>query len=440
MAASTQAPNAWRVLALLFAANLLNFFDRTLPAVVAEPIRREWGLNDFELGLISTSFVLVYAVAGLPLGRWVDHGSRRVVLALGLAVWSLFTGLAGLASTFVAFLWLRAMVGIGEASYAPAANSLVGDLFPSARRARAVGLFMLGLPMGLLITYFAVGPIVTAFQSWRAPFYLAAIPGLLLAFACLRIREPARGAADAIAADRAPPPQPFRALMRIPTLWCLVGSGLSINFAAYAANAFLVPLFMRHFGLALTPAANLTGLICGATGLVALPLGGWIADKLHQRSERGRLRFGAYCLALAAVGTTLALTVGADSAFWFTLWFALGWLCYFAYYPCVYPALHDVVEPRLRGRAMALYFAAMYLLGGAAGPLVVGGLSDHLATQAMHAAGATVVSEAHKAAGLFDAMALVPVMLAITAAFVLLAMRSFPADARAMRGVASPQA
>ena len=90
MAASTQAPNAWRVLALLFAANLLNFFDRTLPAVVAEPIRREWGLNDFELGLISTSFVLVYAVAGLPLGRWVDHGSRRVVLALGLAVWSLF--------------------------------------------------------------------------------------------------------------------------------------------------------------------------------------------------------------------------------------------------------------------------------------------------------------------------------------------------------------
>ena len=270
MAASTQAPNAWRVLALLFAANLLNFFDRTLPAVVAEPIRREWGLNDFELGLISTSFVLVYAVAGLPLGRWVDHGSRRVVLALGLAVWSLFTGLAGLASTFVAFLWLRAMVGIGEASYAPAANSLVGDLFPSARRARAVGLFMLGLPIGLLVTYFAVGPIVVAFQSWRAPFYLAAIPGLLLAFACLRIREPARGAADAIAADRAPPPHPFRALMRIPTLWCLIGSGLSINFAAYAANAFLVPLFMRHFGLALTPAANLTGLICGATGLIAL--------------------------------------------------------------------------------------------------------------------------------------------------------------------------
>ena len=106
----------------------------------------------------------------------------------------------------------------------------------------------------------------------------------------------------------------------------------------------------------------------------------------------------------------------------------------------MYPALHDVVEPRLRGRAMALYFAAMYLLGGAAGPLVVGGLSDRLATQAMHAAGAATVSEAHKAAGLFDAMALVPVMLAITAAFVLLAMRSFPADARAMRGVASPQA
>jgi MFS family permease len=438
MTTQTQAPNAWRVLALLFAANLLNFFDRTLPAVVAEPIRREWGLNDFELGLISTSFVLVYAVAGLPLGRWVDQGSRRVVLALGLAVWSLFTGLAGLATTFVAFLCLRAMVGIGEASYAPAANSLVGDLFPSARRARAVGLFMLGLPIGLLITYFAVGPIVAAFQSWRAPFYLAAIPGLLLAIACLRIREPARGAGDAIAADRAPPP--MRALLRIPTLWYLVGSGLSMNFAAYAANAFLVPLYMRHFGLALTPAATLTGLVCGATGLLALPLGGWIADRLHQRSERGRLGLGAAGLLLAALATSLAMAWGVDSVAVFTAWFALGWLCYFVYYPCVYPSLHDVVEPRLRGRAMALYFAAMYLLGGAAGPLVVGGLSDRYAHEAMRMAGASTLAEAHRATGLYSAMALVPLMLALTTVFLLLAMRRYPADARAMRAAAAARA
>lgn len=169
MTASTQAPNAWRVLALLFAANLLNFFDRTLPAVVLEPIRREWNLSDFQLGLISTVFVLVYAVAGLPLGRWADRGSRRLLLALGLAVWSLFTGASGLATSFAAFLWLRIAVGIGEASYAPAANSLIGDLFPPEKRARAIGVFMLGLPVGLLLVYFSVGPIVAAFGSWRAP-------------------------------------------------------------------------------------------------------------------------------------------------------------------------------------------------------------------------------------------------------------------------------
>jgi MFS family permease len=421
------------VLFLLFLANLLNFYDRTLPAVVAEPMRKEWGLSDFQLGLVTTAFVVVYAIAGLPLGRWADRGSRRTILALGLTVWSVFTGAAALVSGYVGYFLVRMGVGIGEASYAPTANSLIGDLFPPSKRARAISLFMLGLPLGVMLAFFTVGPMVQALGSWRAPFVVAAVPGLLLALFLFRIREPARGAADAMQPDAAPPARPIRTLLAIPTFRWIIGSGLSLNFAAYAINSFIVPLLQRHFGLPIGQAALYAGLITGATGLVGLIMGGWLADRLHQRSEHARLRFSALALVAASLATAAALATGGTSAALFTALFAAGVLAYYSYYACVYPALLDVVAPRLRGTAFAVYFAAMYLLGGAFGPAAVGALSDHLAKTAMVAAGSNAMSESFKAAGLYNAMYLVPVMLGATALCVYLASRRFAADARAMR-------
>lgn len=169
---ATQAANAWRVLFLLFLANLFNFFDRTIPAIIVEPIRLEWHLSDFQLGLLGTAFTLVYAFAGLPLGRMADNGSRKKLMGCGLAVWSGLTAVNGMVGSFWTFLLVRMGVGIGEASYAPAANSLIGDLFPAHRRARAMGLFMLGLPLGLLLAFFTIGAMVKAFDSWRAPFFI----------------------------------------------------------------------------------------------------------------------------------------------------------------------------------------------------------------------------------------------------------------------------
>lgn len=433
MSDDRQAPNAWRVLFLLFLANVLNFFDRTLPAVVAEPMRKEWGLSDLQLGLVTTAFVVVYAIAGVPFGRWADRGSRPTILALGLTVWSGFTGAAALVSGYVGYFLVRMGVGIGEACYAPTANSLIGDLFPPARRARAISLFMLGLPLGVMLAFFTVGPMVQAFDSWRAPFVVAAIPGLLLAWVIYRIAEPARGAADALAVDTAPVARPIRTLLAIPTFRWIVASGLSLNFAAYAINSFIVPLLQRHFGLPIGQAALYAGLITGATGLLGLATGGWLADRLHQRSEHARLQFCALALFAAAAATVAALGLGGSSVALFAGLFAAGVLGYYSYYACVYPALIDVVAPRLRATAFAVYFAAMYLLGGAFGPAVVGALSDALAQAAMRSAGSEQMNEGFKAAGLYDAMYLVPAMLAATALFVFLASRRFAADARAMR-------
>ncbi|MBU3057002.1 spinster family MFS transporter [Pseudomonas indica] len=428
-----QAANAWRILCLLFLANLFNFFDRTIPAIIIEPIRMEWSLSDFQIGLIGTAFTIIYAIAGVPLGRLADTGARRKIMGWGLAAWSGLTAINGLAWNFWSFLLVRMGVGVGEASYAPAANSLIGDLFPAHRRARAMGIFMLGLPLGLLLAYFTIGAMVKAFDSWRAPFFIAAVPGLVLALFMFFIKEPQRGAAEAVKSASTPVDKPVRKVLAIRTFWWLVIAGLTFNFATYACNSFMVPMLQRYFLLSLQQAALATGVIVGVTGLVGLTLGGWVADRLHLKNERGRLLFGAFSMFVASVATGFALFSGRIEIGLFVTVFSIGWLFSYNFYTCVYTSIQDVVEPRLRATAMALFFAGLYLLGGGLGPVVVGLLSDHFAQAAMSAAGAVEMTEAFKAVGLHDAMYLIPAALFLAMLCLVQAARSFGRDAANMR-------
>lgn len=428
-----QAANAWRILCLLFLANLFNFFDRTIPAIIIEPIRMEWSLSDFQIGLIGTAFTIIYAIAGVPLGRLADTGARRKIMGWGLAAWSGLTAVNGLVWNFWSFLLVRMGVGVGEASYAPAANSLIGDLFPAHRRARAMGIFMLGLPLGLLLAYFTIGAMVKAFDSWRAPFFIAAVPGLVLALFMFFIKEPQRGAAEAVKSATTPVDKPVRKVLAIRTFWWLVIAGLTFNFATYACNSFMVPMLQRYFLLSLQQAALATGVIVGVTGLIGLTLGGWVADRLHLRNERGRLLFGAFSMFVASVATGFALFSGRIEIGLFVTVFSIGWLFSYNFYTCVYTSIQDVVEPRLRATAMALFFAGLYLLGGGLGPVVVGLLSDHFAQAAMGAAGAVEMTEAFKAVGLHDAMYLIPAALFLAMLCLVQAARSFGRDAANMR-------
>lgn len=438
MQQSQQAANAWRILFLLFLANLFNFFDRTIPAIIIEPIRMEWDLSDLQLGLIGTAFTIVYAIAGVPLGRMADTGARRKIMGWGLAVWSGLTAVNGLAWNFWSFLLIRMGVGIGEASYAPAANSLIGDLFPAHKRARAMGIFMLGLPIGLLLAFFTIGAMVKAFDSWRAPFFIAAVPGLLLALFMFFIKEPQRGAAEAVKAQTAAVEKPLRKVLAVRTFWWLVVAGLTFNFATYACNSFMVPMLQRYFLLPLEQAAIATGVIVGLTGLVGLTLGGWLADKIHQRWQTGRLLFAALSMLIAAVATACALFAGRVEIAVFVALFSIGWLFSYNFYTCVYTAIQDVIEPRLRATAMALFFAGLYLLGGGLGPVAVGVLSDHYSQAAMLAAGASEMNESFKAIGLHDAMYLIPVAFLMAMLALVQASCCFVSDAvRMQRGMAA---
>ena len=151
---------------LLFGINMMNFYDRQVVGAIGEKIKVEWHLSDGQLAGLTTAFIILYAIVGIPLGRLADVGSRKRVLALGVTIWSLFTGLSGLASTFAAMIVCRLGVGVGEASAAPAANSLIGDLFPARQRARAISIFMLGLPVGTGASYLISGLVVQATGGW----------------------------------------------------------------------------------------------------------------------------------------------------------------------------------------------------------------------------------------------------------------------------------
>jgi MFS family permease len=419
-AAGRQAPTqeedrpsgtAWRVLLLLFFGNLLNFFDRVIPSIVVEPLKHEFGLSDSDIGVLAAAFTVIYAVFGVPLGLLADRWTRKKIMGWGLAVWSVLTAATAGATGFTSLLLIRLGVGIGEATFAPAANSMLADLYPAKRRARATGLMQLGLPLGLVLAYFTIGLIAQAFGSWRAPFLFAAVPGLLLALCFFFVREPGRGAAEVgPIALAGPGDRPFRRIFSVPTVWWIVFAGVGSNMASYSVNTFTVPLFQRWFGASLTSAAALTGVVVGLTGLVGLTAGGWLADRAGHRSPMARVLVGAVAMLVAAPLALVALGLGRDAVGAYVAIFGIAWLLQYVYYVAAYPALADVVPPRLRGTAMALYFAANYLLGGAVGPVVTGVLSDSYAK----AAGGPAPEAA--AIGLHSAMAaVVPITLLVAA-------------------------
>jgi predicted MFS family arabinose efflux permease len=319
----------------------------------------------------------MYAAAGVPLGRWADVGRRTHILSAGVAVWSVFTLLSGKAWNYASLFALRLGVGIGEASCAPAANSLLGDLFPREKRARALAIFMLGLPLGLSLSSVVSGRLAQQW-GWRVALLVAGLPGLAVALLCLFIREPARGASEqhAIGASRREG-SPVLQVLRIPTLWWLIVSGALHNFNMYALGAFLAPFLQRYYGLNIGQAGDVSACAyaCGGLGLF---FGGWACDRIVRHRISGRLEISAASLALSTGCFLLALGQPSGDAWGFGAWLLPGCFFLYVYYSGVYPTIHDIVEPALRGTAMAVYFFAFYLIGAAQGPLLTGWLSDYI--------------------------------------------------------------
>lgn len=422
------APGARRMLFWLFLAMFLNYYDRTIPAVVMEPIRLEFGLTDTMLGLLNAVFTVTYALFGILLGRLADVGVRKQVMGIGLIAWSVATALSGAATGFGWFLLARVGVGIGEASCAPTAQSMVADLYPSERRSRAMGLVMLGLPLGLVAAFFSGGAIATAMGSWHAVFWLAAIPGALLGGVMLMMPEPPRQAAAWDAGSGGIGPA-LRGVWAVASLRWLTLGAIGFGLAGYVGTGFMVALLQRHFHLPLIQAGVVSGVIIGATGLVAMVGGGWLADRLQQRWYAGRLGLSTLASMAGAVLTLCALYLPSTQVTWFVLLFSIGWLATYLFPVCAYPALQEVVAPRRRGVAMAVNLAVGNVVGGGCGVVLVGVLSDRFALASARTAG-QALDDVHRGAGLATAMLLIPVAMAIMALATWRASRHFAADQR----------
>jgi len=430
--------NARVALAVLFGINLMNFFDRQLPGALAEPIRHEFDLSDTQLGILGTVFTLIYAAVGVPLGRLTDNWTRTRLIAVGVSFWSLLTAASGLASSYAVFVAARLGVGIGEASCAPASQSLIGDFFPASRRARAMGIFMLGLPLGLFGAYMVAG-LIGELWGWRAAFLIAAVPGFVLAGLSLLMREPQRGATEpAPAVPAAEARSAFRTVLRIRTLWWIVVSGILFNFNTYAINTFQSAFLQRFHELGLKEASTVSAVSLGLAGAIGLFLGGWLGDRLHASCANGRVLLAAICMGVAAPLVFVALQQPKGSVLLFTVFIGASSAMTFVYYSTVYSAIQDVVEPRLRGTAVSLYFFAMYVLGASFGSTIMGALSDHFAQQAMLAAGAPLMAASFKATGLHSAMYVIPALMILCAGSLFGAARTVAGDMENLKRRTAP--
>jgi MFS family permease len=410
-ASAPRASGSWP-LAVLFLVNVLNFYDRQALGAVTEPLRREFHLSDTQLGALTTVFTVLYAVAGVPLGRLADTWSRKRLLAIGTAVWAGLTGLGGLAASYGMLAATRLGVGIGEAVCAPAATSWIGDVVPPERRARAMAWFMMAVPVGGMLSFAVTGPVAQA-HGWRVALALAALPAAALVPALLWLREPVGRASRPAQPNqgrrahkrRGHPGPPH--LLRIPSFWWIVASGAVVNFVLYSFSTFLPAFLTRFHGLSVARAGFWTGIGSGVAGILGALAAGALGDRVSGHRGRGRMLLagGAALLAAPLAFCAIRLPAGRAALAIPLIMAAYGLLQ--SYYGLVYATMQDIVAPGLRGAAMGTYFMAMYLCGASFGPLATGGLSDHFARAA---AGSGAITETARALGLRQAMYLIPAL------------------------------
>jgi predicted MFS family arabinose efflux permease len=381
----------WLIVALLL-LNTLNFADRAILSILAQPIKEDLQLTDAQLGILQgLGFAILYSLLGLPLGWLAERVSRKNLIAACVAVWSFMTALCGLTGNFFTLLLGRIGVGVGEAGFQPPMASLVADHFRADRRGSVMSIILLGSPLGFLLGQ-SVGGWVASEWGWRTAFYVLGVPGVLLALvAWLTLREPPRGLVEGrIAAE---PPPTLKAT--IVTLWAkptfrhlLVGFVVA-GFAMNAIAQFVLPFYLRSFGLPLATVGVLFGVVAFSSNGLGMLLGGLGTDRLSRRDARWPLWGPAVMLTLAA-----PLYFGAFASQAFVASLALIWFANLALASHLAPSLatvQNVTHPRMRALATALLWLAMGLLGTGLGPTLLGVASDFFAERA-YAAGDFIAS------------------------------------------------
>ena len=373
---------AYVTLVVLFSANFINFLDRQVVAALAPILKDYWHLTDVQVGLLGTAFEVLYALAPVPIAVLSDRWLRRKVIALAMVVWSGAMAVTGGAVSYRMLLLGRAALGLGEAGYGPSALAWLSDIFPSTHRSRVVGFHDLGVMLGSAAGY-ALGGVLGRALGWRPAFYIAALPGFILAVLVWLLPEPDKGQSEYQALGAGPeaarsPAIPattmVKELLSMPTMLVVYVAGTLISFATGGLVYWLPSFAVRAHGFSEGEAGFLIGAVTVLTGAAGVLSGGFLADRLLRRTPSGRLlTIGAsfvagFPLALAAIlvlDQTLFIVLAALAMYLFSF-----------YSPCMGPLIHQVVRPNLRATAIAFYLLVIHILGYATGPAVVGWFSD----------------------------------------------------------------
>jgi MFS family permease len=374
-------------LGLLFVVYVFNFIDRQILSILLEPIKADLGVSDTAMGFLTgIAFALFYTVAGIPIARLADRGTRRTIIAVGLAVWSVMTAASGLARSFPQLALARIGVGIGEAACTPPAHSLLADYFPPERRATALAIYAMGIHVGILFGFLVGGWMAEVF-GWRQAFFVVGLPGVVLAVVVrLTLREPVRGAADGHVAVA--PTVSSRDAAR--ELWALrslrhmaIGAGLH-SFAGYGLAAWGPAFLARVHHMGSAEIGTWLGLITGFAGMAGAVSGGMLADRLARRDARWTLwvpaiastievplLFAFFLLPSQAAALAIAVPGILTGAMW------LG---------PIFAATANLVRPALRAFTSAVMLFVVNLIGLGLGPQAVGVLNDVLAPTFGHEA------------------------------------------------------
>jgi MFS family permease len=376
----TTLPGAGRALALLLAINLFNYVDRYILAAVEPLIADHFfaggdALAKAKTGSLATFFLVSYMVLAPLFGAWADRMSRWMLIAGGVAVWSLASGWSGWAGTFTALIVSRIFVGIGEAAYGPSAPTIISDLYPLAKRGQMLSFFYLAIPVGSALGY-VLGGVVGQHWGWRWPFFLVVVPGLLLAALCFTMRDPRTLRATAV-----PEEKPKLRLEDALNLFAI--PSYALNTAAMTAMTFAIggisfwlPRYLytdRASDFGSEPSLAQINLIFGAitvaAGLSATLIGGWCGDRVRRRFPGAYFLVSGGAMLLAFPATIMMLKTPFPTA-WIYVFLAEFFL-FFNTGPAN-AALANVSPPRIRSTAFALNIFLIHALGDAISPPLIG--------------------------------------------------------------------
>jgi len=353
-----------RLLAVLALINFVNFAARQAVIPLIPLLRDHLHATDAQLGSLQTALLFVLAAASIPFGFLADRFSRKAIIALGIFSWSAASFIGGLAPSFLFFLMARGMVGLGEAAYAPAAQSMISGAFPLERRAFAQAIFASGMLLGGAAGQ-VFGGIIGPRYGWQEVLFLIALVGILPGFALFGIEEPPRGPRSEVV--------PIGRLLGVPAFVAMIAAGICITFSSVSLLTWGVDYAVTYKDFSLREASVLLALIALGASVIGVLIGGVVADRLHRSFPYGRIVAVAGAFLLAA--PFLLLAIQADEKIIVLSGFCVAVFFMSWYHGPVTAVLHDMMPRRAHATSVGVYMFATQLVGGIS-PTVVGKISD----------------------------------------------------------------